>query len=90
VGPAARGNRLATVIAVALVLGRETITHPEDARRARAQQPSAASCARRSERSGRGSGGTNLGALGWFVGVWVVMMAATMLPSLVPTAPCPR
>jgi predicted metal-binding membrane protein len=29
--------------------------------------------------------GTNLGALGWFVGVWVVMMAAMMLPSLIPT-----
>lgn len=29
--------------------------------------------------------GTDLGALGWFVGVWVVMMAAMMLPSLAPT-----
>lgn len=29
--------------------------------------------------------GTNLGALGWFLGVWVVMMAAMMLPSLAPT-----
>ena len=29
--------------------------------------------------------GTDLGALGWFVGVWVVMMAAMMFPSLVPT-----
>jgi predicted metal-binding membrane protein len=29
--------------------------------------------------------GTELGALGWFVGVWVVMMAAMMLPSLAPT-----
>jgi predicted metal-binding membrane protein len=30
--------------------------------------------------------GTDLGALGWFVGVWSVMMAAMMLPSLAPTA----
>ncbi len=30
--------------------------------------------------------GTDLGALGWFVGVWVVMMAAMMFPSLAPTA----
>ncbi len=30
--------------------------------------------------------GTNLGALGWFTGVWTVMMAAMMLPSLAPTA----
>jgi predicted metal-binding membrane protein len=29
--------------------------------------------------------GTDLGALGWFVGVWVVMMAAMMFPSLAPT-----
>ena len=29
--------------------------------------------------------GTTLGALGWFVGVWVVMMAAMMLPSAAPT-----
>ena len=29
--------------------------------------------------------GTDLGALGWFSGVWVVMMAAMMLPSLAPT-----
>src|ERR1700759_2282141 len=29
--------------------------------------------------------GTALGALGWFLGVWVVMMAAMMLPSVVPT-----
>jgi len=29
--------------------------------------------------------GTNLGALGWFVGVWVVMMAAMMFPSVSPT-----
>jgi predicted metal-binding membrane protein len=28
--------------------------------------------------------GTELGALGWFVGVWATMMAAMMLPSLVP------
>ncbi|HXN39433.1 MAG TPA: DUF2182 domain-containing protein [Solirubrobacteraceae bacterium] len=30
--------------------------------------------------------GTALGALGWFTGVWAVMMAAMMLPSLAPTA----
>jgi predicted metal-binding membrane protein len=30
--------------------------------------------------------GTDLGALGWFLGVWAVMMAAMMLPSLAPTA----
>jgi len=30
--------------------------------------------------------GTDLGSLGWFVGVWVVMMAAMMFPSLAPTA----
>ena len=29
--------------------------------------------------------GTGLGALGWFLGVWVVMMAAMMFPSLAPT-----
>ncbi len=29
--------------------------------------------------------GTDLGALSWFLGVWVVMMAAMMLPSLAPT-----
>jgi predicted metal-binding membrane protein len=28
--------------------------------------------------------GTELGSLGWFAGVWAVMMAAMMLPSLVP------
>lgn len=28
---------------------------------------------------------TGLGPLGWFLGVWVVMMAAMMLPSAVPT-----
>jgi predicted metal-binding membrane protein len=28
--------------------------------------------------------GTDLGELGWFVGVWVVMMAAMMFPSLLP------
>jgi predicted metal-binding membrane protein len=33
-----------------------------------------------------GGPGTDLGALGWFVGVWVVMMAAMMLPSMAPTA----
>jgi predicted metal-binding membrane protein len=30
--------------------------------------------------------GSALGALGWFTGVWVVMMAAMMLPSFAPTA----
>jgi predicted metal-binding membrane protein len=29
--------------------------------------------------------GTDLGALGWFTGVWLVMMAAMMFPSLAPT-----
>ena len=29
--------------------------------------------------------GTDLGTLGWFVGVWVVMMAAMMVPSVSPT-----
>jgi predicted metal-binding membrane protein len=29
---------------------------------------------------------TALGALGWFVGVWIVMMAAMMFPSIAPTA----
>jgi predicted metal-binding membrane protein len=29
--------------------------------------------------------GTALGALGWFAGVWVVMMAAMMFPSVAPT-----
>jgi predicted metal-binding membrane protein len=29
--------------------------------------------------------GTDLGALGWFVGVWVVMMGAMMFPSVAPT-----
>jgi predicted metal-binding membrane protein len=29
--------------------------------------------------------GTDLGALGWFEGIWVVMMAAMMLPALTPT-----
>ncbi|HTT89351.1 MAG TPA: DUF2182 domain-containing protein [Acidimicrobiales bacterium] len=28
---------------------------------------------------------TGLGALGWFLGVWIVMMAAMMLPSVAPT-----
>ena len=28
--------------------------------------------------------GTNLGALGWFVVIWVTMMAAMMLPSVAP------
>jgi len=30
--------------------------------------------------------GTDLGTFGWFLGVWVVMMAAMMLPALAPTA----
>jgi predicted metal-binding membrane protein len=30
--------------------------------------------------------GTDLGGLGWFAGIWAVMMAAMMLPSLVPMA----
>jgi predicted metal-binding membrane protein len=30
--------------------------------------------------------GTSLGPFGWFVGVWAMMMAAMMLPSLTPTA----
>jgi predicted metal-binding membrane protein len=29
--------------------------------------------------------GTELGALGWFLGVWLVMMAAMMFPSVAPT-----
>ncbi len=29
--------------------------------------------------------GADLGTLGWFLGVWVVMMAAMMLPSIAPT-----
>jgi predicted metal-binding membrane protein len=29
--------------------------------------------------------GTDLGALGWYVGIWVTMMAAMMLPSAAPT-----
>lgn len=29
--------------------------------------------------------GTELGTLGWFLGVWLVMMAAMMLPSVAPT-----
>jgi predicted metal-binding membrane protein len=31
------------------------------------------------------SPGTDLGALGWFVGIWIVMMAAMMLPAVAPT-----
>jgi predicted metal-binding membrane protein len=31
------------------------------------------------------SPGTDIGALGWFVGVWIVMMAAMMLPAVSPT-----
>ena len=33
-----------------------------------------------------GGPGTDLGTFGWFVGVWVVMMAAMMFPSVAPTA----
>ncbi len=29
--------------------------------------------------------GTDLGTVGWFIGVWIVMMAAMMLPSFAPT-----
>lgn len=29
--------------------------------------------------------GSDLGAVGWFLGIWAVMMAAMMLPSLAPT-----
>jgi len=29
--------------------------------------------------------GADLGTLGWFIGVWVVMMAAMMLPAVSPT-----
>jgi predicted metal-binding membrane protein len=36
--------------------------------------------------SGMGAGpGADIGALGWFIGVWVVMMAAMMLPAVSPT-----
>ena len=28
--------------------------------------------------------GTDLGGLGWFIGIWVTMMAAMMLPSVAP------
>ena len=28
--------------------------------------------------------GTDLGGLGWFLGIWVTMMAAMMLPSVSP------
>src|SRR5881398_1448426 len=30
--------------------------------------------------------GTDLGGLGWYLGIWVTMMAAMMLPSVVPAA----
>src|SRR5438128_6521775 len=30
--------------------------------------------------------GTDLGGLGWYLGVWVTMIAAMMLPSAVPAA----
>ena len=33
-----------------------------------------------------GGPGTDLGGLGWFLGVWVTMMAAMMLPSVAPMA----
>ena len=29
--------------------------------------------------------GTDLGTLGWYLGIWVTMMAAMMLPSAAPT-----
>jgi predicted metal-binding membrane protein len=29
--------------------------------------------------------GTDLGTLGWFIGIWIVMMAAMMFPSVAPT-----
>jgi predicted metal-binding membrane protein len=29
--------------------------------------------------------GTDLGAFGWFLGIWVTMMAAMMIPSAAPT-----
>ena len=29
--------------------------------------------------------GTDLGTLGWFLGIWLVMMAAMMFPSVAPT-----
>jgi predicted metal-binding membrane protein len=32
-----------------------------------------------------GGPGTDLGTLGWFLGVWIVMMAAMMFPSVAPT-----
>jgi predicted metal-binding membrane protein len=32
-----------------------------------------------------GGPGTDLGTLGWFLGIWVVMMAAMMFPSVAPT-----
>jgi predicted metal-binding membrane protein len=39
------------------------------------------------QRAGMDAGpGADLGTLGWFSGVWAVMMAAMMLPSLAPTA----
>ena len=30
--------------------------------------------------------GTDLGGLGWYIGIWVTMMAAMMLPSVAPMA----
>src|SRR4051812_49975605 len=30
--------------------------------------------------------GTDLGGLGWYLGIWVTMMSAMMLPSVVPVA----
>jgi hypothetical protein len=33
---------------------------------------------------------TGLGTFGWFLGVWVVMMAAMMFPSKLPRSPCSR
>ena len=34
--------------------------------------------------------GTDLGGLGWYLGVWVTMTAAMMLPSAAPAAPAAR
>ena len=62
-------------------------------KRVRAAAAPARDCRDRLDRDGRpdaGHGhagpGTDLGGLGWFVGVWAVMMAAMMLPSLAPMA----
>lgn len=41
---------------------------------------------RRMQGMDMGWGTTELGSLGWFAGVWATMMAAMMLPSLIPAA----